>query len=150
MKSRRRELKVLLDTSFILPTLGIDVGQDASKGLKKLAEAEAEIHYSRFTILESLWVAARTIRDSSFHPESFRGGLRSVIESGRYRKVEEDSEVFNEALRLYKLGHKDMIDNILYASSARLDLKLLTLDGELKDFIADNSLNDTLVSPDRL
>jgi hypothetical protein len=30
--------------------------------------------------------------------------------------VEEDSEIFEEAFRLYRLGHKDMIDNILYGS----------------------------------
>jgi len=65
-------------------------------------------------------------------------------------KVEEDSEIFNEAIRLHILGHKDMIDNILYASSTRLNLKLLTLDTELKKFIDAKGLDDALVFPNQI
>lgn len=54
---------------------------------------------------------------------SLRPGVRSIMECGRYRRVEEDSEIFRGATTLYGLGQKDMIDNILYASalSARPD-----------------------------
>ena len=62
--------------------------------------------------------------------------MKSIIESGRYERVEEDSEIFSEAFKLYALGHKDMIDNILYPSAVRLSLILLTLDDELKTFEA--------------
>lgn len=34
-------------------------------------------------------------------------------ESSVSLRVEEDSEIFNEAFKLHTLGHKDMIDNIL-------------------------------------
>jgi PIN domain nuclease of toxin-antitoxin system len=72
------------------------------------------------------------------------------MEGGRYRRVSEDSAILNEAFSIYRLGHKDMIDNILYASSTQLNLKLLTLDRELKKFIHAKRLRDTLVSPDQL
>lgn len=110
-----------------------------------LAEAKAEIHYSRFSILESLWVAARLTRGAL--DEAFNTGLRSVIEGGRYSEVKEDSRIFSEALKFYALGHRDMIDNILYAGSIHFNLKLLTLDKELKEFIREKSLKDTLISP---
>lgn len=143
-------MKVLLDTTFILPSLGIDVGEEVSKGLNKLAQIKADIYFSRFSILETLWVAVRLSKSANFDPESFRLGLRSVLESGRYIKVEEDSEIFNEALKLNMLGHKDMIDNILYASSTSLNLKLLTLDNELKEFIHEKGLKDTLMHPNQI
>jgi len=143
-------LRVLLDTSFILPTLGIYASEEVSKGLRRLADIEAEIHYSNFSILESLWVAARPSMRATFDEESFSLGLRSIIEGRRYRRVEEDSKTFSDALRLYTLGHKDMMDNILYASSVRLGLKLLTLDEELKGFIRERGLEDTLLAPDQL
>ena len=146
MKSKQAKLKVLLDTSFILPTLGIDVGDEVSMSLKKLANIKAELYYSRFNILESLWVAARFTKSPTFNMERFSHGLRSIIESERYEKVEEDSETFKEALRLYVLGHKDMIDNMFYAASSILNLKLLTLDTELKEFIHDKGLRDTLIT----
>jgi len=150
LSNREATLRVLLDTSFILPSLGIDVGEKVSKGLKLLAAKAPEIYYSPFSILESLWVLSKTIEDAPSPLESFRVGLRSVMESGRYRRVNEDSKIMNEAFRLYKLGHKDMIDNILYASSTQLDLKLLTLDNDLKSFIQTKKLRDTLLSPDQL
>jgi predicted nucleic acid-binding protein len=143
-------LKLPLDITFILPSLGVDVGQEVSKGLEKLAHIEADIYCSRFSIPEASWVAAKLSASGNFNAESFRQGLRSILESGRCRKVEEDSEIFNEAFGLYMLGHKDMIDNMLYTSSIRLNLKLLTLDTELKEFIRSKGLNDTLVFPDQI
>jgi len=150
LKSKQATPKVLLDTSFILPSLGIDAGEEVPKGLRRLAEVRAEIYYSSFSILESLWVATRLSTSTTIDEESFSLGLRSIIEGGGYRKVEEDSKTFSDALRLYVLGHKDMIDNILYASSINFNLKLLTLDKELKEFIDARELKDTLVSPNQL
>ncbi|MBS7612312.1 PIN domain-containing protein [Candidatus Bathyarchaeota archaeon] len=147
MKSRLNTLKVLLDTSFLLPTLGIDVSREVLECLKRLVEEEVELYYSKFSILESLWIAIRLAKDRNLDMERFNEGLRSIVNGGRYMRVEESSEVFNEALRLYMLGHKDMIDNILYATSSSLDFRLLTLDGELKEFIRGKGLKDIVLLP---
>lgn len=143
-------MKVLLDTTFILPSLGIGVGEQVSKGLEKLARIKHDIYFSPFSILETLWVAARLSKSVDLNSESLKLGLRSIMKSGRYKKTEEDPEIFNEALRLHVMGHKDMIDNILYATSTRLDLKLLTLDKELKQFIHEKGLEDSLIHPDQI
>jgi len=150
LKNKQNTLRVLLDTSFILPSLGIDVGEVVLRCLRGLAEIEAEIYYSRFSILESLWVAARLMTNAASYGERFSLGLRSIIESGRYSKVEEDSKTFNDALKLYVQGHKDMVDNILYAISINLNLKLLTLDNELEGFIREKGLEDNLISPHQI
>jgi PIN domain nuclease of toxin-antitoxin system len=137
-------LKVLLDTSFILPTLGIDLGEEVEEKLKKLDEVDAEIYYSRISILESLWVAAKLMKNQAFDMERFIQGLKSVMESGRYLKVEENAQTFIDALKLYELGHRDIIDDLLYAISINFGLKFLTLDTELRGFIQSKKLNDTL------
>ena len=137
-------MKVLLDTSFILPTLGIDVGEEVEEKLKKLDEVDAEIYYSRISILESLWVAAKLMKNQAFDMERFIQGLKSVMESGRYLKVEENAQTFIDALKLYELGHRDIIDDLLYAISINFGLKFLTLDTELREFIQSKKLNDTL------
>lgn len=137
-------MKVLLDTSFILPTLGIDLGEEVEEKLKKLDEVDAEIYYSRISILESLWVAAKLMKNQAFDMERFIQGLKSVMESGRYLKVEENAQTFIDALKLYELGHRDIIDDLLYAISINFGLKFLTLDTELRGFIQSKKLNDTL------
>jgi predicted nucleic acid-binding protein len=150
LKSNGAGPGILLDTSFLLPTLGINVSGATEEGIKILSEADTELYYSRFSILESLWVATRTVSDSAFCDESLRPGLKSIIESGRYERVEEDSEIFSEAFRLYGLGHKDMMDNILYASAIRLGLILLTLDDELRKFVLEKRLKDAFISVSEL
>lgn len=150
MRSRREELRVLLDTTFILPTLGINVGKEVEECIRKLGEMESELYYSRFSILESLWIAARLLKTGSFDLERFSRGLRSIIRGGRYAAVEEDCQVFEEAFKLYKLGHRDIIDNILYASSAALGLRLLTVDAELRKFIRSMKLEDTTIAPSQV
>jgi hypothetical protein len=43
-----------------------------------------------------------------------------------------------------------MIDNILYATSSSLGLKLLTLDKELKEFIRKRELRDVVLLPEEV
>ncbi len=145
--SSRKAFRVLLDTSFVLPSLGVETGKEVRRGLERLAKFGAEIFYSRFSILESLWVIVRTIQDAKFDLETINIGLRSIMEGTRYRRVEESSHIFGEALRLYRLGHKDMIDNILYATSAEQGLRFLTVDKSLGTFLSDEELENTLMSP---
>lgn len=61
--------------------------------------------------------------------------------------MEEGAHVFSEGLRLYRLGHRDMIDNILYASSVSHGLGFMTLDKELEEFIGNMGLKDNLMFP---
>jgi predicted nucleic acid-binding protein len=77
-------------------------------------------------------------------------GLRSIIEGRRYIKTNEDSRVFNEALRVYRMGQHDMIDNILYAVSLHHSLRFLTLDETLRDFITSKGLENTLIRVDQI
>lgn len=117
MKNKKNTLRILLDTFFILPTLGIDVAKIVLDGLKKLSQIRVEIYYSRFSVLEPLWIAAKFIRNLTFDIERFTYGLKSIVQSGRYKCVNETPETFVKALELYELGHKDLIDNILYANA---------------------------------
>ena len=150
MENRQGTSRVLLDTSFLLPSLGIDVGEEVMEGLRKAVDVEAEMYYSDFSILESLWVAARLSVRGVFDEQRFSLGLRSVIEGGIYAKAEADSKTFNDSFKLYMLGHKDMVDNILYSTSTNLGLKFLTLDKELKEFVHRRGLEDTFMSTDQL
>ncbi len=95
-------------------------------------------------------MATRLIKKSTFNIRRFEHGLKSIIESGKYKRIIENSEIFIHALELYSLGHRDIIDNILYADSRYFNLKLLTLDKELIDFIRDRKLKNTILTPDEI
>ncbi len=138
-------LKILLDTSFILPILGIDVGITVRKTLEKLGNLNAELYYSRFNILEALWVAVRLAKRGSLDVDRFSRGLRSIYASRRLKTVNEDILVFERSLELYMMGHNDLIDNVLYSIALCKGLKLLTLDEELVKFIELKRLNRNII-----
>ncbi len=150
MRSRRGGLRVLLDTSFLLPSLGIDTGPAVYEALRALDELHAEVFYSALSLLEALWVAVRLMKKDIFDEEAFRAGLSSIMANRRYRRVEETPGVLMEALKLYELGHADLIDNMLYADARQMGLKLLTLDEELRDFILNAGLEDVFITLDEL
>jgi PIN domain nuclease of toxin-antitoxin system len=83
------------------------------------------------------------MKNRTLDTERFTQGLKSVMESGRYVKVEENVQTFIDAFKLYKLGHRDIMDNVLYATSINFNLNFLTRDTELREFIQSKGLNDT-------
>jgi len=138
-------LKILLDTSFILPTLGVDTGRKVADALKKLESGGLEVYVSRFSILESLWVIARISRAGGFDQNVFNEGIESLLSSSRYILVDENPEIFIHALQLYIRGHRDMIDNLLYSTSLAYGMSFLTLDKELEEFVVEHKLPNTIV-----
>ncbi len=150
MRSRGGESGILLDTSFLLPILGFNLGRRVEEGLRRLRRGEAALYYSQFSILEALWIAARSIRRRRFNAERFKAGLLSLTFSPRFTRITENIKVYMEALRLYEMGHEDIIDNILYRDSIAFNLKFLTVDGELREFIRDRGLRDTTITPEEL
>jgi len=131
-------MRVLFDTSFLLPTLGIEV--ERTDGiLRELSNLdECEIYYSDFSILECLWVAGSLERKGTFDQEIFRAGMESIFEG--YTRAETNPEIILKSLELYGMGHRDIIDCILYSTAIYDNLKFVSLDEGLKRFVRDNNL----------
>ncbi len=139
-------VKVLLDTSFILPTLGIDTGKEVYQAPRKLDD-KTQICFSSLTLVEALLAIARVSKITALEQETFERGLKSIVRSGRYQAITEPPEAYVKALNLYREGHKDTIDNIIYAVFVHLDIKLLTID---KVHSLRKNLKNTLISPSEL
>jgi len=146
-------MEILLDTSFLLPTLGIATDAPVARALAEATARRHKLHYSRLSLLESSWVFSRVAQgrsDSGFNRDAFDRGIRSVVHSGRYSEVVEPPEAYSGALKLMSLGHRDLIDCLLYLDSVNYGLRLLTLDIQLKHFLARHNLGDTLIFPNDL
>ena len=138
-------MRILLDTSFLLPSMGVEV-TGASEVLKKLKEEENELYYSNFSLLESLWVLLLLEKKGiGIELETIKAGLRSIEQS--YTRAAEGVEIFPEALNLRRAGHADIIDCLLYAVSLGENLRFLTFDSELKEFLSTKGLKDMLLIP---
>jgi len=138
-------MRVLLDTSFLLPSVGVQVA-GTGEVLKKLKEEGNEFYYSNFNLLEILWVLISLERRGvRINMQAVETGLRSIAHS--YRRAMEEVGIFPQALDLRRAGHTDMIDCLLYAISLKEDLTFLTFDFELREFLSTKGFKDVLLIP---
>ncbi|RLE74526.1 MAG: hypothetical protein DRZ80_04345, partial [Thermoprotei archaeon] len=61
--------------------------------------------------------------------------IKSLLESGFYEWIQPTSEAVKLAFKLRKLGHRDNIDNLLYAASITNNMIFLTMNKNFKNFL---------------
>ncbi|MEM3442601.1 MAG: hypothetical protein QXM86_01895, partial [Candidatus Bathyarchaeia archaeon] len=65
--------------------------------------------------------------------------IKSLLESGFYKWLTPTSEAVKLAFKLRTLGHRDNIDNLLYATSIENNMLLITMDEDFKKFLSKNN-----------
>jgi PIN domain. len=137
-------LRVILDTSFLLPFLGIRTDEPVMKALPRLRGHE--LYYSELSVLEALWKIVKVVS-----PDGVEVVLRGLSEvRGHMRRAEVDEGAVKAALELYRLGHRDLIDGLLYGTALSHGFKLLTIDRTLTDFVRGKGYPDVFIGPDEL
>ncbi len=147
MKNSQNIQRILLDTSFLLPTLGIEVEQVVIDSLSKLNSESIKACYSDLSLLESSWMAIKQIKNGNYQDTIFRKGLLSITKTGYYEAVSTDATDYLFALNFYQNGHTDMIDNLLYATALSNQCHFLTIDDQLGRFIKDNKYENVILTP---
>ncbi|MEM1551221.1 MAG: PIN domain-containing protein [Candidatus Bathyarchaeia archaeon] len=142
---------VLLDSTYILPSFGVEVEGLPVEQLARLREAvvkgKVKLH-----CLSVVWV--ELIGKICREKERLRKdtdkvidiAVKSLLESGFYKWLTPTSEAVKLAFKLRTLGHRDNIDNLLYATSAENNMLLLTMDEDFKKFLSKNNFKiDNLI-----
>lgn len=148
----KKNYKILLDTSFLLPFMGFKTDEVVMNCIEKLRDYE--VYYSELSILEALWKITKKIRELSSGQNYNRNDIVEIVVNGirairrDLNRAEITEDAVKEAIKLYMLGHRDLIDNILYGIAAtREDMKFLTIDESLKAFIKSRNLrSDVFIS----
>jgi predicted nucleic acid-binding protein len=142
----KRDYKILLDTSFLLPFIGFRTDEAVMNSIEKLRGYR--VYFSEISILEALWKIVKKIREAS-SGEGYSDKnhvVEAVIEGVRvirrdFNKAEITEKAVREAVKLYLLGHRDLVDNILYGIAVTQgDMRFLTIDEKLKDFVKSRNL----------
>jgi predicted nucleic acid-binding protein len=147
LKNNQNTQKILLDTSFLLPTLGVEVEQEVTGTLSKIDSERIHLFYSDWSLLESSWIAIRQIKQGMYQAHLFRRGLLSITKTEVYQPILASPDDYLNALDLYQRGHPDMIDNLLYVTALRNQYRFLTIDDEFMDFISKNNIEDIVLTP---
>jgi len=147
--SRRssQDNKLLLDTSFLLPILGFETSDRVMRAFCKLSSYE--LYYNDVSILEALWKIVKVVKGVEEELSRIVEGITAIRETMKYAAI--DGKAVENAVYMYKLGHKDMVDNLLYSVAVSRNLKLLTIDKDLVEFLEKHSLaRDIVISPEEL
>ena len=133
-------LDVLLDSTYLLPSFGIEVEELSDEHIRALREV-----WSRglvcFYCLSVVWIevigkVCREARKSGLEISSMINiAIRSLLESGVYEWIDPTPDAIKLAFKLRLVGHKDFIDDLLYATSITKNMIFLTMDDALKDFL---------------
>ena len=115
---------------------------------------DVRLFYSELSILEALWkiskiVAGLPAEERREAVERVAAGLHSI--RAYMERVEVVPETVRLALDMYARGHRDMIDNLLYASAVSHEVALLTVDEKLVSFVERSGLlRRNIVLPEEL
>ncbi|MCS7364555.1 MAG: PIN domain-containing protein [archaeon GB-1867-035] len=137
-------LKVLLDSTYILPSFGIEVEGLTDNHIAKLREAKIkgkiEFYCSPVIWIEVLGKIWRESKHRKIEVEEIvERAVEALIKSEFYNWIKPSAEAIKLAFKLRKKGHKDNIDNILYATAATNKMIFLTMDEDLKNFLIKNN-----------
>ena len=135
-KRNYQDNKILLDTSFLLPILGFETSRDIMDVFEKLMGYI--LFYNEVSILEALWKIVKVIRWRDDEIERVLEGIDSIRRT--MDNVPLEAEAVKNAIEMYRLGHRDMVDNLLYSVAVSKGIKFLTIDKELIEFIEENGL----------
>ncbi|PVU72991.1 PIN domain nuclease [Vulcanisaeta sp. SCGC AB-777_J10] len=128
-----KALKILLDTSFLLPIVGVKVEDDVDDLLKRLwvkfRNREVEIYYTELNLLEISWILSRRAYD----PRIVAQGLLSIERN--FIKAPMKPSAILKAIELRRQGFNDIIDLMLYVVAHDNNLNFLTIDKRLIKFL---------------
>ncbi|MCD6509714.1 MAG: PIN domain-containing protein [Thermoprotei archaeon] len=127
-------IKILLDTSFLLPILGFETSHEVMSAFQKLYAHT--LYYNDISILEALWKIVKVIKGEESEIKRILEGIIAIRNTMEYAPISE--KAIENSINMYKLGHRDMIDNLLYSIALSEGLRLLTVDKELINFIEEH------------
>jgi len=144
-------IRVLLDSTYLLPSFGVEVEGLSDEHIAQLREAAIKGKV-RFHCLSIVWV--EVIGKVCREKERIRkdidsivdAAVKSLIKSNFYEWLTPTVDAVKLAFKLRTMGHRDNIDNLLYATSAVNGMQLLTMDEDLKNFLSKNNFKvDNLI-----
>ncbi len=132
-KSISAGIDVLADTSFLLPALGVDVEEEVLEAIRLFRYVR--VHYLEVSLTEAVWKVMKLVPDNMI--ELVKLGIRSIRET--YTLLTPPPQAMTEAMKIYRLGHRDYIDALHYTTAKELSIYFLTIDRVFIDFLKKES-----------
>jgi predicted nucleic acid-binding protein len=126
-------LKILLDTTYLLPSIGVALDDLPSDVLLKLLSNGHEITINQICLFELAAKGAKLAKAGRVKPETVIRAMSAIVHSDRLRIISPtETKVVIAAFELRKL-HDDFIDCLIASTALCYCDVLLTEDREIHD-----------------
>ena len=143
-------MRVLLDTTFLLPLFGIKVqGIDEDRLIalgRALKERGVGVAYPKLLIAELIAEMGKEASRRGGLPSEALEALEALLLEVDVELIEPSVEHIATAVEMRVRGHRDVFDNLLYATALHEGMKLVTEDEGLVGFLRDNSYRTDLLA----
>ena len=126
-------MKILLDTTFLLPTIGVSVKDIPQEALEGLVAQECEIVISEITLFELSAKGAKFVSKGMLLPEQVAEGIRAIVHDETIDKIcPNETEILLTAMKLRCLMN-DFVDCLILSTAINHCDALVTEDNEIHD-----------------
>lgn len=137
--NKRHTLKVVVDTTYLLPIFGIGVKGLTDEDLLLLRKLSLEGTIKLY-LVPVIWseLLGKVYREASKYKVDDKRtsfAIKSLYNPRFYKWIKPGYKAIKLAYKMRKLGHRDNIDNILYATALTRNMMFLSMDQELKEFL---------------
>ena len=135
-RGKSSKKRLILDTTYVLPILGIEVRGLDHEILNRLLQ-RYELCYPALLLTELKGVVLKEVRKRGLKevPEQATRGLDYLVYSGAINIILPTGEDLKIMYELLRHGWKDIFDLLLYATAVRTDSRVLTMDRSFKEFL---------------
>ncbi|BES80480.1 PIN domain-containing protein [Pyrodictium abyssi] len=137
-------VRALLDTSYFLPVFGVAVeGLEPSDllAIRRYAlRGKLELYYAEVMWLELVPKVYREAQRRGYNADAIvEQGAKSIMKASYLKRALVDWKAVRIAYEMRRLGHRDMIDNMLYGIASSQGLVLVTMDRALAGLARDRA-----------
>jgi len=137
-RSQKQSREFVVDTTFLLPYLGIRV-----RGLDEDVLSSLLPCYPIIMLVELLGVLYKEAKKKGLQelPEQALEGFNSIVYGKDIKLIFPTEEDLCLGYEVMRRGWKDIFDVMLYATAKRLGIKALTMDSSFKSFLREAKLD---------
>jgi len=137
-------LKLLVDTTYLLPAVGISIRDLPNDALIRLMRKEHEIFISDISIFELSAKAAKHIVAGTLSPERVTRGIRAIVYDDTITTIPtHETTLLLTAFKL-RSGLSDFIDCLVLSSAINQCDALITEDKDVKNLKKNKKFNELL------
>ena len=125
-------MKLLLDTTYFLPTIGVSIREIQKDALLTLIAKKHQISMSQITIFELSAKGAKYIKEGQLSPERVTRGISAIIYNDTIETIPmHDTTILQTAFKLRNMLN-DFIDCLILSSAMNNSEAIITEDKEIQ------------------